>query len=413
MLWLNGQRWPSECLAATRLMTVLHHGCFSSFRCEHHKSKLPQHNLHRGCSNMDDLFELHSVTVSAGATEHAARARGLGTESDICSHTSGSLAAPVFCLQLCSHCCVPAGGVSDLEALVAGSRKTRTNVFLFLFPYHSLHSSVQMLMIHPKGNIYTRRRFLLLEWRFFFFFFHLRLELSWLPETALTTHSTCQCLPGDSTNPAFLSLSLSTIAFLPLLTLLLPHSTVFSVKSFIFWALFRYFPLLLVSIISTGIFFSRLQQLCSNKSHNSVLQRVWGRDNCEMTCDLFPLIWENWHASWMMKTSIWSGCFCTAVGLINVDCSPCRLSVDAAAVYYFRFLTAINLHLFFSSSIPDSVLYWCWRVWKYDIFAVSQMRSGLEDWSEPCTSCGWVIFSRPICIKIPRASQSRYCFVFA
>lgn len=103
--------------------------------------------------------------------ERAAHAQGLGTESDICSHASCSLAAPVFCLQLCSHCCVPAGGVSDLEALVAGSRQTRTNVFLFLFPYHSLHSSVQMLMIHPQGNIYTRCRFLRCKWRFFYLFF--------------------------------------------------------------------------------------------------------------------------------------------------------------------------------------------------------------------------------------------------
>lgn len=49
----------------------------------------------RGCSNMDDLFELHSFTFLLVPLQHAAHAQGLGTESDICSHTSGSLAAPV------------------------------------------------------------------------------------------------------------------------------------------------------------------------------------------------------------------------------------------------------------------------------------------------------------------------------
>lgn len=281
---------------ATRTMT--------SWMCEHHKSKLLQLCL-----------SWNSFTVSAGGPGTCCSCTGIRDWIwHMLSHfwlfgsTSILSAALLPLLRSCWR-------VSDLEALVAGSRQTQTNVFLFLFPYHSLHSSVQMLMIHPKGNIYTRCRFLLCEWRFFFFFFHLRLELRWLPETALTTRSTCQCLPGDSTNPAFLSLS--TPAFLPPLTLLLPYSTVFSVKSFIFWALFRYFPLLLVSIIPTGTFFSRLQQLCLNKSHNSVLQRVWVRDNWEMTYDFLCLIRGNWHVSWMMKTSIWSGCFYTAVGLIN------------------------------------------------------------------------------------------------
>lgn len=97
---------------------------------------------------------------------------GLGTGSDICSHTSGSLAATAFCRQLNSHCCIPAGGASDLEAPIVSSRQTRTIVFLCFFPAHSFHSIVQMMMIHLWGNIYSRCRFLLCEWRFRFL--HLR-----------------------------------------------------------------------------------------------------------------------------------------------------------------------------------------------------------------------------------------------
>lgn len=126
--------------------------------------------------------------------EHAAHAQGLGTESDICSHTSGSLAAPVFCPQrCCSYCCVPAGGSEWPWNVARWLSPSTSKCISFPFPpHHSLRSSVQMLMIHPKGYISTRCRLLRCEWRFFFF--HLRLELSWLPETALTTSSTCQCV---------------------------------------------------------------------------------------------------------------------------------------------------------------------------------------------------------------------------
>lgn len=40
---------------------------------------------------------------------------------------------------------------------------------LFFLPCHSLLSIVQMSMIHPKGNIHARCRFLLCEWRFIVF----------------------------------------------------------------------------------------------------------------------------------------------------------------------------------------------------------------------------------------------------
>lgn len=136
---------------ATRTMT--------SWMCEHHKSKLLQLCL-----------SWNSFTVSAGGPGTCCSCTGIRDWIwHMLSHfwlfgsTSILSAALLPLLRSCWR-------VSDLEALVAGSRQTRTNVFLFLFPYHSLHSSVQMLMIHPKGNIYTRCRFLLCEWRFFFFF---------------------------------------------------------------------------------------------------------------------------------------------------------------------------------------------------------------------------------------------------
>lgn len=137
---------------ATRTMT--------SWMCEHHKSKLLQLCL-----------SWNSFTVSAGGPGTCCSCTGIRDWIwHMLSHfwlfgsTSILSAALLPLLRSCWR-------VSDLEALVAGSRQTRTNVFLFLFPYHSLHSSVQMLMIYPKGNIYTRCRFLLCEWRFFFFFF--------------------------------------------------------------------------------------------------------------------------------------------------------------------------------------------------------------------------------------------------
>lgn len=150
-------RWTSECLAATRMMTILHHGCFSVMNATNPNCNTTFTEAVQTWMICLSYIPLRFLLVPL---QHAAHAQELGTESDMCSHTSGSLAAPVFCLQLCSHCCVPAAGVSDLEALVAGSRQTRANVFLFLFPYHPLYSIVQMLMIHPKGNIYTRCRFL-------------------------------------------------------------------------------------------------------------------------------------------------------------------------------------------------------------------------------------------------------------
>lgn len=233
---------------------------------------------------------------------------GLGTGSDICSHTSGSLAAPAFCRQLNSHCCIPAGGASDLEAPIVSSRQTRTNVFLYFFPSHSLHSIVQMLMIHPWGNIYSRCRFLLCEWRF-----------SFLP----LRRDRAQPTPRDSPDNIFyLSVSPMWRHQLPLFLSLKTHlsaSTHFSAAPFKQSSVLNhlYSELYLDTFLSCwsqsfplAHFSSRLQQGCSNNTYNSV-QQVWGRDSCEMTYDLLSLIRGNWHVIWMMKTSMWSGCFCT------------------------------------------------------------------------------------------------------
>ena len=297
--------------AATWTMSVSHHGCFSSFGGEHYKFKLPQCNLKPGCSNMGDLFELPSWLFLLVALEHAAHAQGLGPGSDICSHTSGSLAAPVFCLQLCSHCCVPTAGVSDLEVLAAGPRQSQTNVFFFFFPITHSHFSVQMLMIHPKGNIYTRCRFLLCEWTFF----ELRFELSWLPETVLTTHSTCQSHPSHSTNLVFLSLSLS-------LSLCVSQLSPFRLCSLYCSPIQHSLALNhLYSELYLDIFLSpwsqssplaHFSQDCSNYVQVKAVTLYCSESEGEitvMTYDLLSLIRGNLHVSWLMKTSIWSGRF--------------------------------------------------------------------------------------------------------
>lgn len=181
---MAGSRW------ATRMMTVLPHGCSSSFGFERLKTKMTQNHFNRGSSTMDDLFDsalflltfvvrsqLHSFTVSAGAgrTRCSCLAHGIRDWlRHMLSHlwlfgSSDILSAALLSLQR-SCWLEPATLKRPLPALA----KHEQMFSPFFLPSPSLLSIVQMSMIHPKGNIHTRCRFILREWRFSAF--HPRLD---------------------------------------------------------------------------------------------------------------------------------------------------------------------------------------------------------------------------------------------
>lgn len=155
--------------------------------------------------------------------EHAAHALlvGLGTGSDICCHTSSSLADVIFCRQLCSHCSVPAGWSQRPWSVRCQLSPNTNKCFPFsssplthFFPLFKCRWFIQKAIFAPDAGFSYVNGDLL-------YFIPDLIELSWLPETAPTTLSTCQCFPWGSANP--LSFSLTPV-FPPPLTLVLPHS---------------------------------------------------------------------------------------------------------------------------------------------------------------------------------------------